>query len=83
MLTSFVSIYKDLKAVRKASPTLLAAICAVAALRDEGERDNFEIYITGSRHLVLSSLFEKCDFEQIRALSVGSLVNKRLPKPIE
>jgi len=71
-LYGIVSHLKDLESVRKASPTLLAAICAVAALHSVEDKDIFEICNKEYRYLVASSLFEKQNIEFLRALCVGS-----------
>jgi len=62
----------DLEGLRKASPVLLAAICAVSALHDPDRPDLFDICNREFRQLVSSSLFEKNDSEFIRALCIGS-----------
>lgn len=71
-LYGIASHLKDLDSVRKASPTLLAAICAVAALHKVEDKDVFEICNKEYRHLVASSLFEKRNLEYLRALCIGS-----------
>lgn len=64
--------YRDAGEVRRASPTLLAAMCAVAAFQDVGQRETFALCYREYRHLVSTSLFEKRDVEYIRALCIGS-----------
>lgn len=71
-LYGIVSHLKDLESVRRASPALLAAICAVAALHRIEDKDVFETCNKEYRYLVASSLFEKRDIEFLRALCVGS-----------
>lgn len=71
-LYGIASHLKDLHGVRKASPTLLAAMCAVAALHKTEDKDVFEICNKEYRHLVASSLFEKRNVEYLRALCIGS-----------
>ncbi|KAH7021476.1 uncharacterized protein B0I36DRAFT_393950 [Microdochium trichocladiopsis] len=60
--------YRDATEVRKASPTLLAAMCAVSAFHDVDHKDVFAEY----RALVSASLFEKRGVEYVRALCIGS-----------
>lgn len=64
--------YKDFEAVRAASPTLLAAICTVAAFHHPEHRTLFDACNREYRHLVSIALFEKKDAEHIRALCIGS-----------
>lgn len=71
-LYGIASQYKDTETIRRASPTLLAAICAVAALHNIEDKDVFEICNKEYRHLVSSSLFEKRNLDFIRALCIGS-----------
>lgn len=71
-LYGIASHYKDIESVRRASPTLLAAICAVSALHNVEDKDTFEVCNKEYRHLVASSLFEKRNLDFIRALCIGS-----------
>lgn len=64
--------YRHAGEVRRASPTLLAAMCAVAAFQDVEQRETFDLCYREYRHLVSTSLFEKRDVEYIRALCIGS-----------
>lgn len=71
-LYGITSHHKDIESIRRASPTLLAAICTVAALHSFEDKDKFEICNKEYRHLVASSLFEKRNMDFIRALCIGS-----------
>lgn len=71
-LYGIASHHKDLESIRRASPTLLAAICAVAALHHVEDKEVFEVCNKEYRHLVASSLFEKRNLDFIRALCIGS-----------
>ncbi|KAH0363966.1 hypothetical protein KCU65_g7034, partial [Aureobasidium melanogenum] len=71
-LYGIASHHKNAESLRKASPALLAVICAVAALHAEGDRESFEVCNREFRNLVCSSIFEKRDIEHIRALCIGS-----------
>jgi hypothetical protein len=71
-LYGITSHYKDIESIRRASPTLLAVICTVAALHNVEDKDVFEICNKEYRHLVASSLFEKRNLDFIRALCIGS-----------
>ena len=71
-LYALSSQYEDLDAVRRASPTLLAAMCTVAAYNDTDHSALFEVCNREYRHLVSSALFEKRDTAHIRALCSGS-----------
>ncbi|KAF3759930.1 hypothetical protein M406DRAFT_270053 [Cryphonectria parasitica EP155] len=64
--------YRDAHQVRMASPTLFAAMCAVAAFQDVDNKDLFDQCYKEYRSLVSTSLFEKRDLEYIRALCIGS-----------
>lgn len=64
--------YRDANEVRRASPTLLAAMCAVSAFQDVEHREVFELCYKEYRSLVSASLFEKKGLEYIRALCIGS-----------
>lgn len=71
-LYGIASEYRDANQVRRASPTLLAAMCAVSAFQDVENRDVFDLCYKEYRSLVSTSLFEKRDLEYIRALCIGS-----------
>jgi hypothetical protein len=71
-LYGIASHYKDANQVRQASPTLLAALCAVSAFQDIKDRALFEVCNREYRSLVSASLFENRDVEYIRALCIGS-----------
>lgn len=71
-LYGIASQYRDLNQVRKASPVLLAALCAVAAFHDAENPGRFDICNREYRRLVSDSLFEKRDVEYIRALCIGA-----------
>lgn len=64
--------FEDTDAVLKASPVLLAAMCAVAAFNDPQQQNVFDICNKHYRELVSTSLFEKRNPEHIRALCIGS-----------
>lgn len=71
-LYGIASQYKDAHEVRKASPTLLAAMCTVSAFQDVESKGLFDLCYKEYRQLVSTSLFEKRDLEYIRALCIGS-----------
>ena len=71
-LYGLASHYKDVDDIRKASPTLLAAICTVSAFQSLDYRPLFDVCNREFRHLVSSSLFENHGVEHIRALCIGS-----------
>lgn len=71
-LYGIASQYKDAHEVRKASPTLLAAMCTVSAFQDVESKELFDVCYKEYRHLVSTSLFEKRGLEYIRALCIGS-----------
>lgn len=71
-LYGIASQYRDANEVRRASPTLLAAMCAVSAFQDVEHREVFELCYKEYRSLVSASLFEKKGLEYIRALCIGS-----------
>lgn len=71
-LYGIASQYRDAQDVRKASPTLLAAMCTVSAFQDVENKDLFDVCYKEYRHLVSANLFEKRGVEYIRALCIGS-----------
>ncbi|USW50135.1 Putative zn(2)-C6 fungal-type DNA-binding domain-containing protein [Septoria linicola] len=71
-LYGIASQYRDFEQVRQASPTLLAAMCAVSALHDSTYGDVFEACNKEFRALISAALFEKRDLEHIRALCIAS-----------
>lgn len=71
-LYGIASHYRDANEVRRASPTLLAAMCAVSAFQDVENREVFELCYKEYRSLVSAGLFEKKGLEYIRALCIGS-----------
>lgn len=71
-LYGIASQYRDADDVRKASPTLLAAMCTVSAFQDVESKELFDVCYKEYRHLVSTSLFEKRGLEYIRALCIGS-----------
>ncbi|PSR75968.1 hypothetical protein BD289DRAFT_338028, partial [Coniella lustricola] len=72
-LYGIASHYQSAAQVRTASPTLLAAMCAVAAFQQvPRDRATFDLCYREYRSLVSSSLFEKRGVEYIRALCIGS-----------
>lgn len=71
-LYSIAGRYKGLEDVRKASPTLLAAMCTVSAFQRSESRELFDICNREYRQLVSTALFEKRNVEFIRALCIGS-----------
>lgn len=72
-LYGIASHYQSAAQVRRASPTLLAAMCAVAAFQQVSrDRTTFDLCYREYRSLVSNSLFEKRGVEYIRALCIGS-----------
>lgn len=71
-LYGIASHYRDANEVKRASPTLLAAVCAVSAFQDVEDSGVFEVCYKEYRSLVSASLFDKQDLEHIRALCIGS-----------
>lgn len=71
-LYGIASQYRDANEVRKASPTLLAAMCTVSAFQNVESKELFDMCYKEYRHLVSTSLFEKRGLEYIRALCIGS-----------
>lgn len=72
ILYGFVRAHKTIHGLRDASPTLIAAICTVAALHLADYGHLFETCYREYRHVIAAALFEKQDVEHIRALLVGS-----------
>lgn len=66
------SVFNDLKSLRKLSPSLLAAVCAVSALHEKADTKVFEACNTEFLKLVSQSMFEKRGVEFLRALCIGS-----------
>ncbi|KXJ94914.1 hypothetical protein Micbo1qcDRAFT_221405 [Microdochium bolleyi] len=64
--------YNNAAEVRTASPTLLAAMCAVSAFHDLDHKDVFGVCYKEYRALVSASLFDKRGIEYIRALCIGT-----------
>lgn len=66
--------YTDLESFRSRSPTLTAAVLAVAALHDTSGRGSlYQICGKEYRRLVANAMFErKIDMEYLRALVIGS-----------
>jgi hypothetical protein len=64
--------FRDIDGIRKASPTLFAAVCTVAAFQDPDKRELFGICNEEYRQLISSSIFKKKDHQHIRALCIGS-----------
>jgi hypothetical protein len=71
-LYALCSQYTDLESIRRASPTLLAGMCATAAFQNPEHQEVFDACNREYRHLVSASLFEKKDIEHVRALCIGS-----------
>lgn len=71
-LYGIASHYTDTNHVRRASPTLLAAICATVAFQDVKQREIFEVCNREYRSLISASTFESRNIEYIRALCIGS-----------
>lgn len=64
--------YHNATEVRKASSTLLAAMCAVCTFHDLEQKDLFAVCYREYRALVSASLFEKRSIEYLRALCIGT-----------
>jgi len=71
-LYGIASHYKDTNQIRRASPTLLAAICATTAFQDVNQRELFEICNREYRSLVSASMFENRSVDYVLALCIGS-----------
>ncbi|KAH8682896.1 hypothetical protein BGZ60DRAFT_206648 [Tricladium varicosporioides] len=65
-------IYTDLKSLRKASPVLLAAVCAISALHEDKDPRVYEACSQEFLSLVSKSMFEQRGVEFLRALCIGS-----------
>lgn len=65
-------VYTDMKSLRKASPVLLAAVCAISALHDERDMKLYEACSHEFLSLVSKSMFEERGVEFLRALCIGS-----------
>jgi hypothetical protein len=66
------SSFTDLKSLRKLSPSLVAAVCAVSALHEQADSKVFEACNTEFLKLVSLSMFEKRGVEFLRALCIGA-----------
>jgi hypothetical protein len=67
------SKYKSLESLRRSSPILTAAICAVAACHQPDDGKIYEICNHEFRRLVSSSLFERrLSLDYLRALVIGT-----------
>lgn len=71
-LYGIASQYANVEEVRRASPALLAAICAVTAFQDVSKRDLFAVCNRAYWEIISTSLFEKRNVEYIRALCISS-----------
>lgn len=72
ILYGFVRAHKTIHGLRDASPTLVSAICTVAALHLADYGHLFDVCYREYRQVVSAALFEKQDIEHIRALLIGS-----------